>query len=297
MTTIQQQERMLDSVPPGGWPVGRRKPETTEWPLGGWLRHPNPVLVKEVRAVFRSWRGFAGVTGYLVFLAAIPWLTGRFFWGGPIDPSVASNIGRSTFGFTAAVEILAVSAVLPALTFGSLIGEVQRQTIDLLWATPLTSYDIVVGKLGAAAAYLLLLVFGGLPIIGISFLYGGVSPFQLVLHEAQLAAFGLLVAAVGIHCSSRFARSEIAAAVAYTYTLLLLGLPLVLVPFGLVCAPLALLGFVGVLMSPLVTTALYFAPEAKWLAATGAMLQVGLQLMLTRILVLSAARKLSRRRL
>ena len=83
--------------------------------------------------------------------------------------------------FVASLEFLMLILIMPALTAGSISGERERQTLDLMLTTCMTPADIVLGKLEAALGTMSLMVVSSLPILAMVFVYGGVAASDLIL--------------------------------------------------------------------------------------------------------------------
>ena len=67
-------------------------------------------------------------------------------------------VGKMVFGGVLAIELFMVCFIAPAFTTGAISGEKERQTFDLLRTTLLPARRIVIGKLIAALAYIVLLL-------------------------------------------------------------------------------------------------------------------------------------------
>jgi len=185
-------------------------------------REPNPVLVKELRARFRGPRAFAALTSFLLLLVLFAYLlyavqVRQLGWmggyGTPVDAAAA--IGRTIFTAVAFMELVFMAFIGPALSLNAISGEVERQTYEMLLATPLSGWQILGGKVGAALAYVLLLIFSALPVISLAFLFGGVSALAVV--QSQLAVFvaGAVFVMLGIFASAMARRTARAAVLSY----------------------------------------------------------------------------------
>lgn len=180
---------------------------------------PNPVLVKELRARFRGGRAFAALTVFLLAVSATVLLAvgaaGATLSAGNLGQTGAatSTLGPVIFGIVQGVELLLIVLLAPALTAGAISGEKERQTWDLLVATPLTGQEIIRGKIGAAMAYVALLAFSALPVMSLSFVFGGVSLVTILGSQLQLLATGLVYTSLGA-LASTFTPSTMRAMVA-----------------------------------------------------------------------------------
>ncbi len=117
--------------------------------------------------------------------------------------------------FAAAIEFVMLLLIVPALTAGSISGERERQTLNLLLTTRITPADIVLGKLMSSLSTVFLLVVSSFPILALVFVYGGVTGRDIVLLLVSFASTALLAGSVGICCSSVFKRTTIATAASY----------------------------------------------------------------------------------
>ncbi len=138
----------------------------------------------------------------------------------------SSEMGKGIFMTISFLQLVFLLG-LGRIASYSIVGEREKDTWDLLVASPVRPWSIIFGKLVASLLYMGLMYFALLPIIALCFLLGGVSPRELFGTYLILGGAGLLAASVGLACSSTI-RSSISAA--RTTTLLLI--------FYTVCVPL-----------------------------------------------------------
>ena len=122
-------------------------------------------------------------------------------------------------------QLFFVTLLAPAFTAGIITGEREKQTYDLLMTTLLRPRSIILGKLGAALAWLLLLVLAVVPVASLSFILGGVAPEELILSLVVILAATFWYGAIGLFWSS-VVKSTIVAVVLALLTnafLLVLG--------------------------------------------------------------------------
>ncbi|MFQ5459249.1 MAG: ABC transporter permease [Anaerolineae bacterium] len=234
---------MSASTPGGVRQATRRLPE------------PNPVLVKELRARFRTRRAFMALAAFLLVLAATALLAYRQQLGGGAGyrayystggyyyypGSRREAMGRAFLAWIVIVEYLVMAVLAPALTMNAVSGERERQTFELLLATPLTAWQIVRGKLGAALGYVLLMAFAVLPIASVAFLFGGVSGREVVAAQAFLAVAGLTYLSIGLFWSAWLKRSGRAAVASYlSVAMLSFGFIVAWSAIGMVFGPLGI---------------------------------------------------------
>jgi ABC-type transport system involved in multi-copper enzyme maturation permease subunit len=187
------------------------------------------VGTKELRGRMRGRRAFAVLTLYLVLLAIFSWgiyefqrdaatmlASQSFFNGFGVQPvAIAAQIGQALFTGLLLVETVLVAILAPAFTTGAISLEREKQTLDLLVTTPLSSLGLVLGKLGSALAYVFLLIFASLPMAAVVFLFGGVEPDDLVRAYVLLVCFAVGFGAIGLFISALVKRTQVATVLTY----------------------------------------------------------------------------------
>jgi ABC-type transport system involved in multi-copper enzyme maturation permease subunit len=117
--------------------------------------------------------------------------------------------------FVAVLEFIMVIFIMPALTAGSISGEKERRTLEVMMTTKLTPAQVVFGKLQAALSTMLLLVVSSLPILALVFVYGGVTFRDLLLLFISYMTAAFFAGGLGICCSAVFGKSTVATVVSY----------------------------------------------------------------------------------
>lgn len=195
-------------------------------PIPGVSRPLNPVLARELKERMRRKRSGFVLTVYLVLLSGALWLLylGASAAGtdGPGALRLAS-LGRAAFQTVLFVMLLLVCFIVPGLAAGGVAGERERQTLVPLQVTLLRPRSILLGKLAASLAFVVFLVFAALPLIGVSFLLGGVEPGEVVKGVAMVLAVATTVAALALTCSTLLRRVQGATVVSYALVLFLLA--------------------------------------------------------------------------
>ena len=192
------------------------------------MRPTNPVLARELRVRMRGARAAIMLTVYLLVLCVVVWLTYQAKTGTadlftPPAATQTATIGRAMFQWVVFFLTLLVFFIVPALTAGTIAGERERQTLVPLQVTMLKPRSIVLGKLGAAIAFLVLLLVASLPLLTVTYVIGGVTIAQVVAAEAAVLGVGLVLAAISLACSSFFSRVQTATVAAYALVVLLIG--------------------------------------------------------------------------
>lgn len=183
----------------------------------------NPVLAREFRSRMRGWRSPLTITLYVGALGGIGFaffklMTRQMYYGGMPGP----QIGLQIYNMLALFQLMLIVFTTPGLTSGSISGERERQTFDLMLVTRLSPTSVVLGKVVSSISYNLLLIMATLPLFSIVFLFGGISPKQFALTFAVYGVTALLMGTLGIFCSTIFRRTQVATVVSYAVALFLL---------------------------------------------------------------------------
>jgi ABC-2 type transport system permease protein len=189
----------------------------------------NPVLGRELKERLRTRRATVVVVGYLGILAVVLRIVyaaqTRNGSQGFVDPGMlvteAASIGRTLFETLVFFMLVLVVLLVPGMTADALTGERERQTLVPLQVTLLRPRSIVGGKLMASLAFVTFLVLVTLPLLGVSFLLGGVTWGHLVAGVAAVLATGVFLACLSIACSAYASRTQAAMVLAYAMTFLL----------------------------------------------------------------------------
>ncbi|WP_124067043.1 ABC transporter permease subunit [Clostridium sp. E02] len=182
----------------------------------------NPVYKMETKVSSRSFR----LALTLVFFNAILALVTLLNMYSVVERvKLTADIQYSSFTnlytFVAVVEFVMLMFIMPALTSGSISGERERQTLDLLLTTTMKPREIIVGKLSSSFATMFLLIVSSFPLLAVSFVYGGVMIYDVFLLLLCYLAVALLCGSMGIFFSSLFQRSTIATVVSYGVLILI----------------------------------------------------------------------------
>lgn len=147
----------------------------------------NPVLEKEFRLRMRTIRSPLALLAYLIVigLLALGYIYLEMHSRGSRGFSPESS--RMLFYFLSGAQLVLVCFMAPGLTAGVISGEREKQTLNILLTTQQSSATIILSKLFSSLSFMFLIVFATLPVYSIVFLFGGISPTQL------LAVFGFYI--------------------------------------------------------------------------------------------------------
>lgn len=182
------------------------------------MRARNPVLDRELRQRSRSMRSIAMVFVFLVFITAVLWGSHRVVSSDTgFDPvqALTTQAGRIVFEWVLAVELTILLFFIPAVSSGAISGERDRQTLLPLQVTLMGPVGIFFGKVLASSGFVLLLVTASVPVLAVPYFLGGISLVDVVGSLLCLLAIGLVLAVIGVGCSSVFRRTQTATLAAY----------------------------------------------------------------------------------
>jgi len=182
----------------------------------------NPIIRKELKGRMRGRQGFIAIAAYLglmSFFISVFYLLLAADNGLSGDPGFLQTVGKAIFSAVVLLELLALAFIGPALTSGAISSERERKTFDLLRASLLSARSIVFGKLGSAAAFLLLLIFTALPIQSLAFFLGGVGAAEIVISTLMLVVTALFFCALGLFFSSLSQRTLVSTVLSYAFIL------------------------------------------------------------------------------
>jgi ABC-type transport system involved in multi-copper enzyme maturation permease subunit len=177
------------------------------------------IGVKELRGRMRGRRAFAIITIYLVLLGGFALMAERLVEAnasngfGGTSAFASAQIGQGIFAALLMLMTLQVVFLAASSTAGSISLEREKQTLELLIATPISSLAIVVGKLFSALVYVFLLIAASIPLMAVVFVYGGVGPEDVLRGYIVLVATALGLGSFGLLCSSLVKRTTAATAI------------------------------------------------------------------------------------
>lgn len=188
--------------------------------LAGALGGIVAVGTKELRGRMRGRRAFVVLTIYLALLALFGWmlyLMNERTVGSYLGTAAfaSAQIGREIFKGLLILMTVLVVFLAPSFTAGAISLEREKQTLDLLVVTPISSPAIVLGKLVSALAYLFLLIVSSIPLMAIVFVFGGVAPDDVVRGYVVLVATAVGLGSVGLFFSALARRTQAATVLTY----------------------------------------------------------------------------------
>ncbi len=184
----------------------------------------NPIVAKEYRTRMRTWRSPLAITIYIVLLGGIGWavfaaltVSATGIGQGP------GSLGQMLFTFLILFQVALLAFITPALTAGAISGERERQTLDLLFVTPIAPFSIIWGKLLASMSFIALLLIISVPIFSLVFLFGGIELDQVVAAFLVTGVTAMTLGFVGVAFSTVLRRTLAATVASYGAAFVLLA--------------------------------------------------------------------------
>lgn len=209
----------------------------------------NPVLMKELKLRFRFFKSITGIMSYLVvmciFVVGFLMITTQFTGSGYFRPEQSYYL----FIMLSVIQMALVMFITPGLTAGAISSEREKQTLNMLLMTTQSSWQIILGKLMSSIAFLGLLLVAGLPLYSIVFLFGGVSPLQLITIFFFYFITMLAIGSIGIFFSTYTKRTITSVIATYGSMVFLGGFTAFFFYVGIIIDQTILMGGGG--MSPL----------------------------------------------
>ena len=184
----------------------------------------NPVMQRELLVNLRMARGFVLLFVYQALLGLVVY----FAW--PQDTHIDLTSQESAIQTRKLVDLFFIgqfvlsSMMAPSFAAGSITGEKERKTYEMLLASPLRPGAIVLGKLVASLTHIGILAFSSLPIVMLCLPLGGVSPYEVLGAYFALVLSVVTFGMISVACSAYFQRTSASLVVSY-----LIILPIALV--------------------------------------------------------------------
>ena len=169
----------------------------------------NPVLIKEMRTRMRGRRAFLVLTGYVIILSAIMGLI-YVVINKNAPSTVINQAGSILTPVLIYVQMGLICLIAPTFSAGAISSEREQQTFDLLITSLATPSTILIGKVGAALSYLLLTLFGSLPLIALTYSLGGVALQDIAAAYLVMLVAGVTFCSMSFMCSTMIKRGVLA---------------------------------------------------------------------------------------
>ena len=187
----------------------------------------NPVMQRELLVNLRMGRAFILLLVYQVLLGAVVY----FAWpqDAQLDLTEGSSSRQQAKGlvdlFFVGQYVLA-SMMAPSFAAGTITGEKERKTYEMLLASPLKPTAIILGKLVASLTHLAVLIFASLPIVMLCLPLGGAQVYEVLAAYVALIVSVISFGMISVACSAYFQRTSASLVVSY----------LIILPFAILGA-------------------------------------------------------------
>ena len=119
------------------------------------------------------------------------------------------------------IEVCLFCLFVPSTAGGSIAGEREKHTLDILLASKMTVPGIIVGKLMSCISMALLLGISSLPVLSVIVIYGGIGLGDIYQSIAYVGFLVLLIGCIGVFCSCCFKKTTFASVASYGVILLM----------------------------------------------------------------------------
>lgn len=174
----------------------------------------NPVLRREIKTSFRTSKTFYYISAYVFVLL----LFTSLFMFVSISNSYNGFSPKNTlflYLIMSGIQCIFIFLTVPAFTGSSISGERERQTLDLLLITKMSSRSIVIGKLMSSLIIVLLMITASMPVYAIIFYYGGVSLYGFIITILFSISNTMFIGSTAILFSSLFKKTIISIVLTY----------------------------------------------------------------------------------
>lgn len=194
----------------------------------------NPVLRREAKTALRNWKIFYAVAAYILIItvvaAVVIWQLMYHSYSASFNPLSMVDV---YVGLTI-LQLVLILLMTPAFTAGSISGERERQTLDLLLVTKMPAISIVMGKFLSGLSIIVLMVIATMPVFALLMYFGGTSlPYVLAVVVYMILVCGTF-GAFSILFSTIFKKTVTAMVVTYITTAVLCGGTLIL--YAIICS-------------------------------------------------------------
>lgn len=176
----------------------------------------NPVYQNELKMSVRTMKmamliiGFNGILAALSLMSLYGAVNRSRFFGSVQFASVIQ-----TYSTVAFIEFAMFMLLIPAITAGSISGEKERKTLDLLLTSRMTPVSIVLGKLQVSLNLVRILAVSSIPVLSLVFVFGGIRIRDLLFMLAALLISGFFAGSLGILFSTISRKTTTATVFSY----------------------------------------------------------------------------------
>jgi ABC-type transport system involved in multi-copper enzyme maturation permease subunit len=179
----------------------------------------NPVLLKDLLGLLRLKR----VAAIQVFFVAVLALLVLLTWPQSGILTTAARGQDSLLLSLVLGQIVLLILFVPGLAAVSITAEREQNTLEMLYASRLSPWQIIAGKVGSALAFPLILLVAALPFLGLLSYRGELDWQSLQLAYLVLVLTAIMLALLSLTISVLCRQSSTALVIAYLAVLVLCG--------------------------------------------------------------------------
>jgi len=177
----------------------------------------NPIYRKEVNTGMTAAKTAVLIIGFNTVLAIVAFTIFYTTISGAknmesLDYSGLANL----YTVMAYIEFCIVALIVPAITAGSIAGERERQTLDVMLSSKVYPSTIVWGKLMSCMQLAVIVCISGLPVLSIVFAYGGIRFTNLIMLLITVICTAFYLGSIGILSSCICKKATTSVVMAYT---------------------------------------------------------------------------------
>lgn len=183
----------------------------------------NPVYEKELKTRVRTFKFALTVMLYNLILVGIALfgfeMVFNVHWNNTVNYSGATTI----YLVLICLEIGMIVFMIPSYTAGSIAGEREKQTLEILLTTVMKPRQILFGKLLSSISMVVFLVFSSLPVLSIVFTIGGIGLANLCQFVIVALITAIFIGSIGILASCMFRKTVQATVASFAFVLIVCG--------------------------------------------------------------------------
>ena len=183
----------------------------------------NPVFLKELKSIVRNKKLSLTLMTYNLILGLVGTVALYVIFYVSGSSSVNAETVMVLYLILTLIEFFLICFAIPAYTSGSISGEREKQTLEILLTTPMSPTSIAMGKLLSGIGTIFLLVLSSAPILALVFTIGGISAGDIALYMLFILITAIYVGSIGVYFSARFKKTSLATVFTYA-TLISLGI-------------------------------------------------------------------------
>lgn len=177
----------------------------------------NPVLRKEIKTSMRSWKIFLAIGLYLLIMFGAVFMFVDFTQLSITTYSFNLEDASVFYILMSSLQLGFIIFISPALTSGSISGEREKQTLDMMLLTKMNPISIIIGKLLSSLGIVIIMIIASFPVFSIVLNYCGISIINLLTIFGFFILISCSMGSIGIFFSTIFKKTSIATVASYIF--------------------------------------------------------------------------------